>query len=53
MLVISKKNRIFANEFARTGCTLAIQTSLMALGLRRPCIVILKRVTRKGALSCA
>ena len=27
----------FANKFARTGCTSAIQASLIALGLHRPC----------------
>jgi len=40
-LVVSKKDITFAYEYARTGCTSAIQASLMALGLHRPCPVIL------------
>ena len=51
MYALSKKLCIVCNDIARTDCTSAIRASSIALGLHRPCIVILKRVARKGSLS--
>jgi hypothetical protein len=36
-LLFEKKKLILHSKSARMGCTLAIQTSLIALGLHRPC----------------
>jgi hypothetical protein len=52
-LEVSKIIANFANEFTRTGCTSAILSKLNGSRFAPSLQMILKRIAREGALSCA